>query len=55
MKLSDVMDVYNLVSVGDNVLVIGPNGLIKKHIISKLDIDYTYLYNEDIIKVKRLV
>lgn len=55
MKLSDVIDVYNLVSVGDNVLVIGPNELIKKHLISKLDIDYTYLYNEDVIKVKRLV
>ena len=55
MKLVDVMEVYSLVDVGDNILVIGPNNLIKKHLISKLDTDNYQLFNEETIKVKRLV
>ena len=55
MKLIDVINVYNLVNVGDNVLVIGPNGLIKNHLISKVDNNSVSLFTEDNIKVKKLV
>ena len=54
MKYNDVQVVYNLVSVGDNVLVIGPNSLVKEKLISKLNINYDYLW-QDIVKVKKLV
>lgn len=33
LKLDDVMNIYNIVNVGDNVLVIRPNNLVKNHII----------------------
>lgn len=55
MQLVDVMEIYGLMHVGDNVLVIGPNDLIKNHIISNININKPYLSNKDDIKVKRLV
>ena len=54
MKYKDAKMVYELVRVGDNVLVIGPNDLIKDNLISKLNINYDYFY-QDIVKVKKLV
>ena len=55
MTLSDIMDLYRLVNVGDNVLIIGPNNLIKNHLISKFDNNKLNIFNDDKIKIKRLV
>lgn len=55
MKLTDVMEVYSLVNVNDNVLVIGPNNLIKENLISKRRDTVNNINSIDKIKVKRLV
>ena len=52
MQLKDIEIVYNLISEKDNVLVIGPNNLVKEGIISENSRLYYYLmvdnYMEDI-------
>ena len=50
MKLIDVIEVYRLVNVNDNVLVIGPNDLIKEKLISKNN-----LLEEEKVLVKRYI
>ena len=52
MMLSDAMEVYNLVRVGDNVLVIGPNNLVRLHLISEMMQNYfeKYLQANEIIQ-----
>ena len=54
MMYDDVRTVYNLVSVGDNVLVIGPNNLIRNKLISKIEFN-NYLFESEEVKVKKLV
>lgn len=48
LKLIDAMNIYNLLSIGDNVIVVGPNSLIRDNLISKA-------YEQDNQKVKMLV
>ena len=62
LKKSDAKIIYNLVSVGDNVLVIGSNSLIKNRIITGnayLNDLVLYYYDNyveyDKIKIKKLV
>ena len=55
MMLKDVIEVYRLINVGDNVLVIGPNDLIKNRIISENNYTVNTVANDNIIKVKKLV
>ena len=58
----DAAIIYSYISVGDNVLVIGPNSLINDHVLSSLNsIIHQFVYyslDEDILdnmKVKKLV
>ena len=63
MRESDAREVYNLVHKNDNVLVIGPNNLIRLRLISDIineyflaNSEYYFDYDEiDIPKIKKLV
>ncbi len=58
LKTEDAAILYQLLNVGDNVLVIGPNNLVRDHLISE-NKDLRYQYNafikEENQKVKKLV
>ena len=55
MQGVDAAEVYRLMHVGDNVLIIEPNNLIKDHIISKINTNEIDIFTNEVIKVKRLV
>lgn len=55
MKLEDVIILYGLLHVGDNVLVIGPNNLVNDHLLSDTNHDYLIYIDNPYAKIKKLV
>ena len=58
LKVDDAAKIWDLISIGDNVIVVAPNNLIKDNIIGSLELNEILLVRgtqEEEQKVKKLV